>query len=272
MKKILFILISLVIFGCSSDRSHETDLTMESHKVAEDVEAPRNLAPSSSPEQHLEKGSKIIKTGNMSFEVSNLKKSKATIDSLLKSASGYYENEQYKSYGNRISYSLKIRTPSAKFDSMIAALEYGIRELQTKNISAQDVTEEYVDLGIRLENNLVYLKQYQTILLKAKSIKEILEVQEKIRYIQEEIESKKGRLKYLDNNVNYATLSLEISELISREITNQPHYGRKLLNAFNNGVQGFLSIFVTLVNVWPIVLFLVVVFLSRGQIKRRFRK
>jgi len=42
--------------------------------------------------------------------------------------------------------------------------------LNAKNISLTDVTEEYVDLNIRLENNLAYLNQYKEILKKAKTI------------------------------------------------------------------------------------------------------
>ena len=72
-------------------------------------------------------------------------------------------------------------------------------ELKVKNISAKDVTEEYVDLKIRVGNKLAVLAQYKVILQKAISIEEILEVNEKIRRLEEEIESKKGRIRFLDD-------------------------------------------------------------------------
>ncbi len=247
----------------TSDQSLQLEEEME-------TEPPRTSQASAT--QELEKGSKIIKNGNMKFEVTNLEDSKSKVDSLIKSVNAYYENEMYNSYGNRISYSLKIRIPNAKFDSLIIVFEKGIGDLKSKNINAKDVTEEYVDLNVRLENNLAYLSQYQLILKKANSIKEILEVREKIRRIEEEIESKKGRLKYLDDKVNYSTLNLELSELISREVSNSPSFGRRLLNSFNNGIQVFLSFIIGLVNFWPFLVLLFLLFIARRPILSKIRK
>lgn len=238
------------------------------------IEPPRTSTPPfpPSPEYTLDNGSKIIKSGFMDFEVSNLESAKNKIDSVLKHSKGYYDNEQYKAQWNRISYSLQLRVPNIKFDSLVYVLEKGVGKLKSKNINAKDVTEEYVDLNIRLENNLAYLDQYKGILKKAKSVEEILEVQEKIRTIEEEIESKKGRLKYLDAQVKYSTLSLEVSELIASEITNQPNFARRLINAFNNGVQVFLSFIVGLVSLWPFLILLAILVMGRKPVLNSFKR
>jgi len=144
--------------------------------------------------------------------------------------------------------------------------------LKSKKVTAKDVTEEYVDLNIRLDNNLAYLNQYKEILRKASSVKEILEVQEKIRNIEEEIESKKGRLKYLDDKVKYSTLNLEITELITSEISNDLNFGRRISNAFNNGIQAFLSFVIGLVNLWPFIILLVLIYWGRKPILNKIRK
>lgn len=236
-----------------------------------EIEPPRTAEPTAPPSYAIDKGSKIIKKGNMKFEVIELDVAKYKIDTVLKDCDGYYENERYSSYGDRISYSLQLRIPTAKFDSLIYVIEQGVGELTSKNISADDVTEEYTDLNIRLANNLAYLDQYKTILKKAKSVKEILEVQEKIRRIEEEIESKKGRLKYLDDKVKFSTLNLEISELIVNEISNTPTFARRIINAFNNGVYGFLSLIVGLVNLWPLLILAIVLFISRKSILKKMK-
>ncbi|MBK8505363.1 MAG: DUF4349 domain-containing protein [Saprospiraceae bacterium] len=157
-----------------------------------------------------------------------------------------------------------IRVPSESFDPLLGDLEIGVGKLISKNVSSQDVTEEYVDLNIRLDNNLAYLSQYKEILKKAKSIEEILEVQEKVRRIEEEIESKKGRIQFLDDKVNYSTLNLEISELVSSGLSNQPSFVRRMTNAFQNGIDGFLGFILVLVNLWP--------FLILGLLLVIFRK
>jgi len=281
-KPVIILLTTLLITSCSngyqttaSDSNLGNSLALEEAIMIEDemeMEAPRTAEPQEPPQFTLEKGTKIIKNGYMNFEVTKLEQAKSKVDTLLNNIDGYYENEQYNSYGNRISYSLQLRIPNAQFDSIIYVIEYNVGEMKSKNITAKDVTEEYVDLNIRLENNLAYLTQYKEILRQAKSVKDILEVQEKIRKIEEEINSRKGRLKYLDDKVKYSTLNLELTELITNTISYRQSFGRRLVNAFNNGVQGFLSFIVGLVNLWPFVIIVLLLFLGRRPIVNRLRR
>jgi len=279
MKSFIILCLSFIIISCQHQQSKENSslgkyYPSEAGQADEEymeMDPARTEEPNPS-EYSLEKGSKMIKSGNMNFEVNQLENTKRKIDSLIRSVDAYYENEQYHAYGNRIAYSLQIRIPITKFDTIIEVLERGVGVLTSKNIRAQDVTEEYVDLNIRLDNNLQYLLQYQSILKRAKSIKEVLDVQEKIRRIEEEIDSKKGRLKYLDNQVNYSTLHLEISELISGDIANKPKFGRRVINAFNNGIQVFLSFIIALINFWPFLLLIGFLYFIRKPVLQRIKR
>jgi len=238
-----------------------------------EIEPPRSAEPPSPTSNSvIKKGSKIIKSGTMKFEVDALELAKSKVDALLKTSNGYYELEKFNSYGNRDSYVLRLRIPNAKFDSLITKIESGVGKLKSKSINAKDVTEEYVDINIRLENNLAYLAQYQEILKKARTVKEILEVQEKIRRIEEEINSKKGRIKFLDDQVSYSTLNLELTKLVSTNISDKPNIITRLFNAFNNGVNSFLSFIIGLVNLWPFLILILFIFLGRKKIINRIRK
>lgn len=236
-------------------------------------EPPRSAQPTAppAPDYNLEKGSKIIRSGNMHFEVGDLTKAKQKVDGYVKSLDGYYEDESYQEYGHRNQYHLKIRLPSERFDSLLTLLEAGVAGLKVKNITANDVTEQYVDLKIRLDNKLAALDQYRSILKKAKSVTEVLEVQERIRRLEEEIESKKGRLRFLEDKVRFAELRLDLSQLIERPLTNTPSFGLRLKNAFINGVSGFLSFIVGMVNVWPFLLLLLILLLARHRLRRLIR-
>lgn len=227
-----------------------------------ELEPPMTAEPPGPPEVDLVKGSKLIKTGNYNFEVDNLEKAKTKVDTLKAQFKSYYESELYNSYGNRVTYSIKLRIPNANFDGFVSELENGIGEVLSKKIHTDDVTAEFVDLNIRLNNNLAYLEQYREILKKAKTIKEILEVKEQIRILEEEIESKKGRLKYLADQVQYSTLHLEISQLISQKISKQPGFLLKISNAFRSGFNSFLGFIIGIVHLWPFIIigFLIIVF------------
>lgn len=281
MKKYLIILSGFLLISCHQEQNlngkllGSKEMTHADLSMDEQIEPPRTSEPQEPPngeEINMEKGSKIIKNGDMIFEVTDLEKSKIKIDALLKRNNGYYESENYNSYGDRNNFSLQIRLASENFDSLVVALESGIGKLTSKNIRADDVTEEYVDLRIRLNNKLSYLEQYKSLLKKAKTIEELLEVQYEIRKLEEEIESKKGRLKYIDDQVKYSTLYVEISEYISRDIHLQPHFGIKLLNAFKGGFSFFLGFLIGLVSIWPFLLLILIILLNRNRIWSLFVK
>ncbi|MFT6321551.1 MAG: hypothetical protein ACJAT4_002481 [Granulosicoccus sp.] len=271
-----YLLILCVFFfsQCSDQDNYlESEKAMgdNSYDMEEQMQSPRTAEAPPPPETELEKGSKIIKNGNLSFEVDDLKNSKSSVDTILKKLNGYYENEQFSSYGNQNNYSLKIRIPNLRFDTLILLLENGKGKLLDKTISAKDVTEEYMDLNIRLNNNLAYLNQYQEILKKAKSIKEILEVQEKIRSLEEEIDSKKGRIKFLNDKVQFSTVMLELSAYNEIEETGNSFF-KSIKSAFQNGFQLLLNIIIGLVNLWPILFLIVLISLMRKNIFSFFKR
>ena len=278
---IILFSLALLMISCSSDQRLESlgDLGQkrfvpaEALEIQEDIEIepPRTSEPVPPP-FHLDKGSKIIRSGNMQFEVDDITNSKNKVDKFVSQLGAYYEDEAYKQYNGYVNYNLRIRIQGHKFDTLLTLLEQGIGDLKVKNISANDVTEEYVDLKIRLANKLAVLTQYKVILKRAKTIEEILEVNEKIRRLEEEIDSKKGRIRYLDDRVNYGTLNLELSQKQEVVLASVPGFGSRLSEAFMSGISGFMSFIVGVVYVWPFVLALVILFLFRGRMRARLRR
>jgi len=230
-----------------------------------EIEIPFTQEPIPPPLKQNNK-TKIIKNGNLEIEVINLKKSKTKLDSLLRRFDGYYGQEKFNDYGHKQVYSLTLRIPNIKFDSILTSLEKGIGTLKSKSISLRDVTEEYVDLNIRLDNSLTYLNQYQNVLTKAKSIKDILEVREKIRLIEIDIESKKGRLKYLNDKVKYSTLNIEVYQDLAIQKPDKESFFGRVKTAFNNGIQGFLHFIILTINLWPFLLLFLFAFIGRKRI------
>ncbi len=272
MKNSILLVFLFLIMACNERPSNSTIETAQQSEKAGIAFDDRATTRKASSKVELDKGSKIIKTGNLTFEVSDLSQSKVEVDTLINRYGSYYENEQYNAYGNRISYFLTIRIPSEDFDQVLMELEEGVGRLTSKNINTRDVSEEYVDLTIRLKNNLAYLEQYRDILRKANSVQEILEVKEKIRGIEEEIESRKGRLEYLDNQVEYSTLTIEMSELIRHDVSSRPAFGIRVANAFRGGVDLFLRAIVLLVNLWPFLVLFGVLFFFRKKIAILLRR
>ncbi|MFK7980160.1 MAG: DUF4349 domain-containing protein [Saprospiraceae bacterium] len=292
MKKYYFLLSLLFsIAACQESPSYSKETSMlEAQEVEEEaayfdqeMEVPRTAEPPPPPpasdeseqsqkiRKSIEKGSKIIKDGNLKVAVDELKKTKTEVDTILKKFKAYYENENYTSGTYRSTYHLNIRVPSKNFEGLLKAIEIGNGKILEKNISARDVTDQYVDIAIRLDNNKTYLGRYRALLSKANSIKDILEIQEKIRRIEEEIDSRTGRLKYMDDQVRFSTLRLELfqeHEVIATK--KNRNFVAQLATAFTNGIHGFLDFALFLMSIWPFILMMGLIWIFRKRISWRF--
>ena len=215
---------------------------------------------------------KIIKDGRLGIKVSNLKDSKINVDTLVKKLGGYYDKESLSNNDYSTDYDLKIRVPAYNLEILINKIEQGEGEVSYKEIDARDVTEEFIDLETRLTNKQKYLAKYQEILKSAKSIKEILDIQEKIRGLEEEIESTTGRLKYLNDLVNYSTLELNISQKKDFKYSpeNRGNFFEKLKQSISKGWYGLVDFILFILSNWAIlILFSLLVYF---WIKYRKRK
>jgi hypothetical protein len=216
---------------------------------------------------------KIIKDGEINICVKDIYEAKKQVDGQLRKFHAYYENESLTNHKTDQSYDLKIRIPSQLFEKFIGNLEHGTGDVTKKNITARDVTDEYIDVETRLKNKKLYLAKYTELLSKAKNIKDILDLQEKIRLIQEEIESKEGRLKYLNDQVSYSTLDLRLYIDTDKTPTavESNSFIYRLKSALSGGWTAFVSAIIGLINLWPFLIILAGLILLIKRYRRRKR-
>ena len=229
----------------------------------------QNDLPQNEKQGYKDQPPMIIRHGEMSIEVQDLSTAKSSIDSLLSKYESYYQREDFNSGYSSSNYRLVIRVPRRAFDDVIQGLEGGIGKVKSKEIGADDITEEYVDLQLRLENNMEYLKRYIKLLDQADSIKDMIVIQEKVRRLEEEIESKKGRVRYLKNKVSFSTLQLMvIQEHPTVASADDDYFGKEIASAFVSGYNGALSFILIMVSIWP---FLILLFLIIWAGRKYFR-
>ncbi len=214
---------------------------------------------------------KIIKDGSISVKTNDINLSKKGIDDLLKKLNAYYESEDLQNSDQTISYNLKIRVPADNFEKLISSIENGKDEIKSKNIQARDVTEEYVDIETRLTNKREYLKRYKELLSKASTVNDILAIEENIRTLQEEIESKEGRLKYLNDQVSFSTLDINLYK--EKEFIYKPQpqdkFSERVKTSLSNGWTSVVDFVLWTITIWPyLILTIVVFFIIRRVIKK----
>ena len=263
MKNIVSLFVIGLLLGCSGKDQSIPNAGGQSSGFAEEMEYDKPPAPPLLPPQQnvaekegqsvdiIPKEKKIIRDGDMQLEVDVLIKAKSFVDSVMKKYDAYYENEIYESSDYQSSYYLKIRVPATHFDELINEASVQVGKIILKSINARDVTEEFYDVKIRLENNESYLLQYRNLLKRANSINDILGVQEKIRILEEEMDARKGRLKFLADQVNYSTLNLTLIQKNEWKDKNKKSFGERVLGALKDGGSFFTEFVLVMVRLWP---------------------
>lgn len=197
---------------------------------------------------------KLIKTGTLEFETSNLETTYQRVRQAAQSSEAFLSNESSSNQYDRIVQHLTIRVPSRNFDKLIKAVSEGVKRFDTKTIEATDVTEEFVDAEARLKTKKQLEQRYQELLKRANKVSEILEIEEQIGELRAEIEAVEGRLRYLNNRVDYSTLDIQFYQKMPTLARNDRHFGRAFLQGWDN----FVSLLFGLVANWSTILILVV--------------
>lgn len=282
MKNILSIIILTFLFvSCNQKQSDKVSYALADMEIQEEIipvtrqevnNPPTPPLPPVNNQDVIKK--KIIKDGRIGIQVDNLENSKSRIDTLVRNHGGYYDNESFNNSDWESSNNLKIRIPSANFENFINKIETGEGEIKYKEIDARDVTDQFIDLESRLQNKKNYLNRYSELLAKAQTVKDILEIEEKIRGIEEEIESTTGRIKYLSDLVEHSTLDLTITKQkdFKYNPANRGKFIEKLEQALSKGWYGLVDFTLFFINLWPLWLLLTIILYTWRKFKKNKKK
>ncbi len=229
----------------------------------------RNEAPEKEPLHNQHNSTiKIIRTGNISLESKKIEQSKANLDALVKKYNAYYEQEFTNNNNDFTSYNLTIRVPSNAFDNFLNALEKGEDKITKKNFSADDVSIEYYDIESRLKSKRAFLERYQNMVSSAKNVKDLLEIQEQIRKLQEEIDSSEATMRNLSNQVNYSTITINLFEYQANLPMGSNSFWVKIKDSLTFGWNMIQTIALGIISLWPIWMIVVLVAWAIQRIRK----
>jgi hypothetical protein len=106
---------------------------------------------------------------------------------------------------------INFMVPAAHFDATVDELSK-VGKVQSEHITGTDVSAQYVDLRARLANAEAQRNAMLALLTQAKTINDIIAVQNQIGQITGQIEQLKGQIQYLDNNTSYSSVSVTLTE------------------------------------------------------------
>lgn len=212
---------------------------------------------------------KVIKTSQIDIEVNNVTTTLDPLKSIATTHGGYIGSMSIDTRtGDHLYAVVTMRVPTQVFDTAITEIKT-LGSLKSESLSADDVTEEYVDLQARRSALANQLTQYNRIMEKAENVSEILEVQVQIERVQVEIDQIDGRLKYLNNRVEYATITVTLEEP-------EPVGGGEgfsFISVINESIAGFLSVtsglIIFIISIIPLIILGVIAYVIYRWWKKR---
>ena len=150
----------------------------------------------------------IIREVDMSLVVDEIQGAVDEIAELAENAGGWVvDSGRWSLHSGSIS----IRVPADVLDDTIEELRDLAIKVQAENTTSRDVTDEYVDLGARLTNQLATQKALLSLLERATNVEAALEVQRDLTRVQEEVERLSGRIKFLEESSAFSIIRVNLS-------------------------------------------------------------
>ncbi len=165
----------------------------------------------------------IIWTGDISLVVKDAGESLEQVEAIAKDLGGYVVNSSSWYQEEQLRARLTIRVPAGEFDTALVRLKDLAITVESRNVSTQDVSEEYTDLDSRLRN----LEATETELLelltevreRTGKAEDVLAVHRELSNIRGQIEQVKGRMQYLEKMTAMATINIELTpDVLARPI------------------------------------------------------
>ncbi len=274
----LFLLLIFLLTACSSSEQKSADTesssefemaNLESSSVKEEQSAKISKENKDSDiTKKAEDDRMVIYNANLSLQVKDYHQVEATIQSKATELGGYVvESSIYDSGTEYINGTIIVKIPQDNFQSYIKEVEKNSIKVKEKSVSGNDVTEEFVDLESRLKAKEAVEKRLLTLMDQADKTEDLLKISNDLAIVQEEKEQILGRMKFLQNNVDYSTVTIQLQEELvkvdaikDKESLNTWQKAKSQFVSTINGLISFLSgVVVFVIGLSPIIIPIVIV-------------
>ena len=295
MKKLLTLILAVLmtvslLTGCgSSSKNVMTDAAAPREEYAVEAPAAGELlygSVESIADTLTTADQKLVKTLRLEAETEDLETLLPQITQKIADLGGYIENQDiyngssYASYRSRNA-SLTVRIP-AEYLSRFTEDVKGVANVVSYNESTENVTLTYVSTESRVKALEVEQERLLELLSKAENMADLLEIEARLTDVRYELEKVTSQLRVLSNQVDYATIHLNIRQVkVYTEVEEQTVWQRigsgfreNLRDIGENAVDFFVWVvtYSPQLLTWAAVLTLAVLFLKKKLKKRPISK
>ncbi len=254
-----------------------------------ETEAPEGGSSLGSLDAVTETARKRIQYVTVTMESLEYDRALSEIKMRATAAGGYIESssesgKDIKGTGSRRAY-LVFRIPAENLDSFAGDIEE-VGNVLTLETSTRDVTESYFDIEARLASLESQRDRYMELLSEAKSMDEILIIDNALTDVLYQIESYTGTLNKYDSLVAYSTVTLTLSEVIELTepeppVIKEPTFGERIKEAFGDSIEAFGDMIEAIVIgivaaapflVIPAFAIVIIIIAVRGKLRKQRRR
>lgn len=287
-KKLLALALALLLLAGCGAKSEDSSMAFDSPASMEIYEENgtsliTSVADASGSTVQSTTEQKLIKRVTISAETEDLEALLTDLSAKIAELGGYIESQElyngssYSSYRSRSAY-LTIRIPAEVLDGFVAQV-YGVSNVVSYNATQEDVTLTYVDTESRMNALKTEEERLLELLSQAENMSDLLEIEERLTEVRYELESVTSQLRVLENQVSYATVTLDIDQVrVYTEVEPQTVWQR-IASGFSENLrdigEGLVDFFVWAVTYSPQLLLLalaavlVIWFLRRKRQRRK---
>ncbi len=209
-----------------------------------------------------------IKTLEFDTVVSNLQAMTENVGGRVEYLSQYGDH----TVGALRSANLTLRIPAEKLESFLQEAE-DVGNITAYTNQVEDVSDSYYDIQTRLDTQLMKMERLQALLAEATEVSDLIEIESSIADTQYMIDSYQGRLKGMDDDVDFSTVTVYVQEtrvVETKEATFFERVAAGIADSVENGLIFLEDACVFLLSALPwIAAVAVIVIIVRLIVKKR---
>jgi hypothetical protein len=149
-----------------------------------------------------ERGPMLIYTANLTMAIFEVGPALKSIEALARELGGYMASQSMQA--------ITVRIPVERFHDAMARLEK-MGDIIHREVQAEDISQEFVDLEVRLKSARAVRDRLEQLLARATRVDESIAIERELERVVGEIERLEGRLKYLRDRASFSTIAVRFS-------------------------------------------------------------
>ena len=251
----------------------------------ESYENTDSYSPEENKEKEPEKDAvykrKIVYTADVSLQTKNMTEARKELDSLIEKYDAYIASENSSNDGDiysdykRESLYLEIKVPSKDFQNFLDNVSSENLFVQSLNKTSTDYSTAYYDKQSRINSLRIQEQRLLELLANAQSVDVMLQIENNLSNVRYEIESLTREIKFIDSNVEYSTIEVNVREVIKYdEYQPEPkNFFEELVETIKGSTENFgifmKNLLFTVIYLFPYIVILTVIIIVVSKIKKK---